>query len=376
MIFFVRRAALGAALILIAMLTSLLPASGVLAGDREDAIEILDRWTAIRWGEDSIVWVVHYPEELVEPWVAAEAEKRRLRPDEAAAFRRSFMDDLRIGSTTPVMLSIHSFGGVPLNLSPLAKNIALIDSSGARISPVVVEKKLDGPLSGLVQGFVFFPRQEDENFRIALRGIVPNQETIFSFGGAGGINTAEVPETRRGGAPRAGGESGEVVVKIPTTREPPRSTEPAPPVDEPEFSTEGEVYEPTAPPTPPPVPEPEPEPEIDLSDLLPGSSDGLPVPAQDSRGALDAFLKAWIAGDSDAMYSMLSEKSRERISRELFERDVMSGGFRSALRSGYKVNWVGDGARVTVARKMLFIRTMETKHIDFVMENGAARVVW
>jgi hypothetical protein len=31
---------------------------------------------------------------------------------------------------------------------------------------------------------------------------------------------------------------------------------------------------------------------------------------------------------------------------------------------------------VTVARKVLFVRTLETKQINFVMENGSARVSW
>jgi hypothetical protein len=76
------------------------------------------------------------------------------------------------------------------------------------------------------------------------------------------------------------------------------------------------------------------------------------------------------------MYSLLSSDSKERISKELFTREVMSGSFRNALRSGYKVNWTGNSARVTVAKKVLFVRTLETKKLDFVAENDAWRVAW
>jgi hypothetical protein len=88
------------------------------------------------------------------------------------------------------------------------------------------------------------------------------------------------------------------------------------------------------------------------------------------------YLRAWIDGDTDKMYSLLSTESQGRISKELFIKETTSGNFRSSLRSGYKVNWVGDAARVTVAKKVLFVRTLETKQINFVMENGSARVTW
>ncbi|MDR1482501.1 MAG: hypothetical protein LBI74_07745 [Synergistaceae bacterium] len=362
-----------------ALLLYLIMISCVSAGDSEDAIEILDRWTAFRWGDGSLAWVVHYPDELVEPWVSAESEKRRLRPDQAEEFRRLFVGELRIGSATPIMLSVHSLGEKPLNLSPLSKNIVLIDSSGKRVSPIVVEKKLDSPISGLVQGLVFFPKQENRNFSIGLRGLVPNGETVFSFDN-GSINTASQFEAEE---PRPASDgTREVVVKIPTARrEPPAAPKPE---NESEFSTDSETYQPTTPvvPEPQPIEEPreeEPPPEEKSADRIPSVFEAEVTPIQpryQSRQVLEDFLRAWINGDVERMYSMLSSVSRDKISKELFERGVMSGGFRNALKSGYKVNWVGDNARVTVARKVLFLRSMETKQINFVTEDGSARVDW
>jgi hypothetical protein len=304
--------------------------------------------------------------------VNAESEKRRLRPDQAEEFRRLFVGELRIGSATPIMLSVHSLGTTPLNLSPLSKNIVLIDSSGKRVSPIVVEKKLDSPISGLVQGLVFFPKQESENFSIGLRGLAPNSETVFSFD-SGTINTTpqfEVKDTRP-----LSDDTREVVVKIPTTKR-----EPAPqPKNESEFSTDSETYQPTTPVIPDPLPIEEPQEEEESADLIPSVFEAEVSPIQPryvSRQVLEDFLRAWIAGDVDKMYSMLSSTSRDKVSKELFGRDVMSGGFRNALKSGYKVNWSGDNARVTVARKVLFLRTMETKQINFVTEDGSARIDW
>ena len=370
--------------ILSALLLFMLMTPRADAGNMDDAIEILDRRTSFRWGDGSLAWVVHYPDELVDPWVNAESEKRRLRPDQAEEFRRMFVNELRIGPTTPIMLSILYHGAPSLNLSPLSKNIVLIGSSDKRVSPIAVDKKLDGPISGLVQGFIFFHKQESENFSIGLRGLVPGRETIFSFD-SGTINTTsrfEANDTRP-----ASDDRREVVVKIPTTKREP-AAQAVRSKDESEFLTDSDVYQPTAPVVP--------EPQVpgggqdDASGLALESADLTPpVPDADvtpdvtpiepllgSRQVLESFLRAWIAGDAGRMYSMLSSVSRDKISRELFERDVMSGGFRSALRSGYKVNWVGDSARVTVARKVLFLRTMQTKQINFVTEDGAARVDW
>ncbi|MDR3075891.1 MAG: hypothetical protein LBU26_01220 [Synergistaceae bacterium] len=344
------------------------------ADDRKTAFDILDAWTCVRWGEDNIAWVVHYPEELVDPWVSSEAEKQKLRPEQADELRKSFSEELRIGSATAVLLYVYGYGASPVNLSPMGKNIALIDSSGKRVSPIVFEKKLDGPISGLVQGFIFFPLQADKNFRIAVKGLIPDRETSFAFseaaGGGGSIATLP-PESVATTTKRTAAPEREVVVKIPTRREPAeKPEEPMPPepgaIETPEFGDTGEVF----PPTEPVVPEPAAAPK------LPDEEKKQDAPKLAPRQVLEIYLKAWIDGDVDKMYSLLSAESQGRVSRELFARDVASGNFRSALRSGYKVSWTDDSARVTVAKKVLFVRTLETKQINFVMEDGSARVSW
>ena len=337
--------------------------------DRDRSLEILNRWTSIRWGEENLAWVVYYPEALIEPWINAEAERRRFRPDQTEAYRKAFMDELRIDSTTPILLSVQVLGATPLDLSPLADNIALIDEAGRRVGPMVIEKRLDGPLQGLVQGFVFFPKQNSENFYIVIKGLVPERETVFTFDGA--VQGAGTIATTTGERETTISEPPieEVIVKIPTT-EKPRPPQPEP-VSPPE-DAEPEIFEPTQPVVPqeqPPLQEPPIQQELPQP-VIRG-------PILSPRQVLDIYLKAWIAGDMDRMYELLSTESQERISRELFDREVSSGGFRNLLKSGYKVTWLNESsAKVTVARKLLLMRSLESKQIDFVEEDGSARVSW
>ena len=348
------------------------------ANNREDALRILDEWTSLRWGDDNMAWVVHYPDELVDPWIAAEAERRRLRPDQAEAYRKAFTDELRIGAATAVMLSVQAFGPEPIKLAPVSENVVLIDAAGNRIKPMVFEKALDNPLMGLVQGFIYFPKQSDKNFRIAVKGLKGEGETLFAFNApeAGGFITttaaAKPPET-------TASQGKEVIVRIPSTK--PEKPPETPKEPEPEFSlVEAEVFQPThpadAPPgiggalgdageeafTLPPVQEPQ----------YPTSPTVKLAPKQ----VLDIYLRAWIAGDTDRMYELLSGESQGKISKELFDREVLTGGFRAALKSGYKVTWSGESAKVTVARKILLVRTLESKQINFVLEDGTYRVSW
>jgi hypothetical protein len=264
----------------------------------------------------------------------------------------------------------------------MGQNVVLVDSFGRRISPIVFERKLDSPISGLVQGFIFFPLQTNKNFSVAMKGLVPNKETSFTFSGTSRAENAIVIATATPTSTVSDTIASlhsdnqpqrEVVVRIPTRRVeeppdmPPVSIQQEPiAIDMPDFDDDGgEVFPPTEPIMPPPFLEPF---------EIPVIADD--TPRLTSREVLEIYLRAWIDGDAEKMYSLLSTESQGRISRELFAREVTSGGFRGGLRSGYKVNWVGDSARVTVAKRILFVRTLETKQINFVMEDGSARVSW
>ena len=47
-----------------------------------ETIRILERWTSAHWGRDCFVWVVHYPRDLVEPYVESEAIKNNMTDSE------------------------------------------------------------------------------------------------------------------------------------------------------------------------------------------------------------------------------------------------------------------------------------------------------
>jgi hypothetical protein len=337
---------------------------------------MLDRRTAVRWGDDNLTWVVHYPDEFVDLWVKSEAARQRMRPDQEEAYRKSFTEELRTGAATTVMLSVHAFGQSPISIAPFSKNITLIDSSGRRLSPIAFEKRLDSPLSGLVQGFVFFPRQSDENFAIAVKGLISGKETIFSFAGDS-ARTASINTGPSGNGENPSSSSArETVVRIPTPKapQPKRPEAPKPPVPEaPEFSSDAEVFPPTR-------PGPEPAPQADIKPEVPAAAPDTPRPAEspklDARQVLELYLKAWMDGDADRMYSLLSSESQGRVSKDLFARDAMSESFRRGLKEGYKVDWSGGSAKVTVAKRMLFMRALDSRQIKFIEENGSARVSW
>lgn len=375
----IRRTAAAAALIVSSLL--LYPTSASCANAARDrSLEILNRWTSIRWGEENLAWVVYYPESLIDPWVSAEAERRRFRADQTAAYRAAFVDELRIDSTTPILLSVQVLGSKPVNLSPLADHIWLVDASGRKIRPMVIEKNLDGPLQGFAQGLIFFPKQASENFQIVVSGLVPERDTIFTFDGAASgettILTAAGEPSRTISAPP---EEEEVVVKIPTTSKP-KPEPPKEPEKELEVGQEGETFQPTKPYVPEPEQPQQPQ-QPDYAEMPPLPRETFEEPRRETlprmapKQALEMYLRAWVSGNTERMYQMLSEESKSKISEELFSREVAGSSFRNLLKAGYKVTWTDEmTAKVTVSRKFLLMRSLESTTIRFVTEDGTARV--
>jgi hypothetical protein len=358
-----------------------LSCSVTFANDRSVARALLDQRTAFRWGDDNLAWVVHYPDAFVDLWVKSEAEKQRMKPDQEEAYRKSFTEELRTGAATTILLSIHAFGQSPFNITPLSKNIALVDSSGRRVNPIAFEKKLDGPLNGLMQGLVFFPRQKDDNFSIIIKGLIREGESIFSFtGSTSAVNiTTASPAGNLTPPQPLDPKVKETVVKIPVTKpsppKPPQPPEPPKQSQEEESSASGEIFPPTTPqpPRPPAIQTPD---GSGLPEETPEPKRAPKTGGLSQKQALDMYLRAWIDGDVDKMYSLLSDESKSKVSKELFARDTMSDSFRKGLRAGYKTDWSGDSARVIVSKKILFMRTLESKQINFVEEDGSARVSW
>lgn len=115
---------------------------------------ILDGRTAFRWGRDFLVWAVHYPEDVVEPWVRASTGGAG---DPTGKTAEEFRTSLKMDESTPVLLSFHSYTERTLELKPLSERFFLKTSNGERLAPTSYDSLFDSPVTGLVQGLVFFP---------------------------------------------------------------------------------------------------------------------------------------------------------------------------------------------------------------------------
>lgn len=329
-----------------------------------DATAILERWTSFHWGRDCLVWVVHYPEELVEPWVEAEAARGGLSGAEREDYKKAFMSELRMDAAEPFLLTIYAFGPRPLDFGGFAAAVNLVSSDGARLKPLSYERKFDEPLSGIVQGLVFFPKQPDKDFSVAIKhlGVVEEQLFSFNISQEGSSAVASLPE----------GPKEVVVVDLP----------PAPKKDPPKPKPPAEPERPLPP--PPPVVQP-----VELAELQPRPApEPMPLPPAESDPGekvifitrdktLEKFVRYWIGGETAKMYALLSSATRTLLDEGEFARQVAATGLRPSLKDGYKVQWLeGDRAKIITAQKMLLFRTLRSKGVSLIKEDKIWKVTW
>lgn len=357
---------------------------------QEPALEvarILDAWTSFRWGQDCLVWVVHYPQELVDPWVRVEGSRQGFSPYEMETSAQSFRKSLRMDEALAFLLSVYNFGSRPVQLGPVEKRLFLELPDGRRIAPLSFEERLASPIEGLVQGLVFFPRQE-EAFSLVLTGLGPAPETRFDFAGR-----------------VSGGEIEELVVELPPLpQEPQKAPSPPDPVVAPSPAVASPpVGEPST--TSDPAFEPPPPFLLLPSDPLPlkteatvaapdeevppvvASEEPLEVPAAEvaekeppfrsREETLETFLRLWSAGETGPLYRLLSDESRLLVSEETFAREALSRSFRLSLRDGYRTTWLDENkVKVTAAQKLVFVRVLQSETFRLVRQEGGWRVVW
>ena len=354
-----------------------LPHSSHALDASDETIRILERWTSSHWGQDCFVWIVHYPDEIVDAWTESEALRSGMSDSERERFRRNFINELKLDSSETFLVSIYSFGARPVNLSPVRDNISLLSSTGERIKPTRYDNSLDNPSSGVIQGLVFFPKQSNKDYVIALNGM-GRSERIFSF-------TPPEPV-----APPKEEKKPEVVVVNVPKREPAVKSRPKP--------------KPTPPPPPPAIP-PRPiqpifqEESSDMAEFVKsvrerGSNDvnvrsnppALTTARQSNidnayvsrENVLRKFLMLWSNNSPNEMYDMLSEHSKKIISRENFAREIAKdSGFRSGLKSDYRIDWVGEErAKVITTRKTLVFKSVVTRTLGVTREGSSWRIVW
>jgi len=357
--------------------------------------EILERHTVFHWGEDCLVWMVHYPQELVDPWVALESEKRGLSPEERAQYRASFVRDLRLGEMEPVLFTVYVFGDSPVSFHPFKERVLLVEASGD-VPPLSVESKLDGTLTGIVQGLVFFPKQVGGNFTVKVRPGDAPEFLSFAFKSA-------PEEPRQAASPDAPVQV--VVAQVPPLPSP--VSTPVPPEKPSRRALSPSPIKPTPTVEPPPdflvLPPvatlgPSPAPAVEVAGPLspegvfpsplsedpksssPGGKEGVGAkesPSPEKERLVENFLKLWVAGEGEKMYALLSEQSRTLMNAKDFASQARQHSFRWALRDGHRLAWIdGETVRVSAAQKLLVMRVLKTHILRLVREQGGWRVVW
>ena len=367
-----------------------------------ETIRVLEQWTVSHWGRDCFVWIVYYPKELIEPWVEAEVLRVGMSEAERRAYRDTFVSELRMDKAEPFLVPVYSFGARAVSLAPVSDNILLVTAAGERVRPVRYDTNLDQPLRGLVQGLVFFPKQRNTDFAVAVKGMGGYDERLFSFA------PAASPEEWDGGAIPASEETKTVVVELP--KKPASRKVSVRPVKPPKPAEHPAV--PMAP--PPSVPRPIPpllaedsgdmalfvesvrdrgasldRGEADRTDKKESASpETLEAPEKPEKNAQSAyvsreqvlrrFLTLWADNRPDEMYAMLSAESRKMLSSENFARETAKAAdFRAGLKDGYRIDWVGEErAKVITDRRFLMFRSLVVRTLGVTREGSSWKVVW
>lgn len=347
----------------------------------ERAASILEKSTSFHWGRDCLVWLVHYPEELVGPWIDADPKTEGYTEEQRAQYRRSFKNQLRMSDSEPFLVTIYNFGSAPLKVSPLSDYLYMIDSDDNRVALVSYEKKLDQPISGIVQGLAFFPIQEGP-FKLLFKGLGVRPEQVFAF---------PVFENRSDVAVKSPStEVKDHVVELPLVdvdkkTSASRKVEKKHPVKE-EVVAEVKkpvpsVEEPPAWLGPGPVLTPEKEEKPVLiaksTDVSPEKSVEEKSPEKSRDVALKDFLSAWAKGDFEVMYKMLSSEMTSKQSLDEFSARAEKSPIRWNLSRGYKLTWLDPKrVKVSVAQKLVLIRVLQSEVLTMKIENGRWRFAW
>ncbi|MDR1741293.1 MAG: hypothetical protein LBR38_05530 [Synergistaceae bacterium] len=390
----------------------------------EETIRILEGETVFHWGRDCLVWVVHYPESLIAPWVEAEAQRSGMSEAQRIAFRSDFVSRLSLGSAEAFLFTVYAFGR-SVNLSPLSDNVALIRPDGTRVKPIRYDRTLDGSVSGVAQGFVFFPKQ-DGSFALAVRGMGVHDERLFAFDGAlpPPVVVVEVEPEEEDDVvivdlPSAPTKEEKAVAKA-EVKEAPKPPKPKPAAADKKAKAPGptgpvEIERPT-PPTPPPMPtvtiEPEDEGEEtqsmaefvealrnrkrpaavsgdagDVSDTADtggttASSNSAEAERQASYISRDRtvrkFLSLWVENKPDEMYRMLSAETQRRVPLERFTIETRGASdFRAAVGDGYTLEWPSiDRVKVVAVQRLLVLRVLIERSFGLTREDSEWKIVW
>ena len=332
------------------------------ASPMEDVVSTLENWTSFHWGKDCFIWIVHYSDEIIGPWVDAEAIRAGYNETQKDEYSKAFISELRLDEAEPFLVSIYAFGLNPLEFKPFGDKISLMNSEGDKLKPMSYERVFDNPISGMVQGLVFFKKQSNKNFSLSLRGTGVFDERIFSFQNQDGNAVYDI-------APIVASNSRKedlIVIDMPPAR---------PPAKEEIKKNEDLEVIPIVIEENPKIEDSTASVENEIDQQIKQDSDNLYISKEKT---LQNFINSWIANDIPAMYGMLSVESRKMYSLESFEKEVRkSADFRRGLLSGYKINWLGEErARITTTKRLLVMRTLINRTLGVIRIGKEWLIVW
>jgi hypothetical protein len=358
--------------ILFALCTSL------FASPAQEVASVLDKWTSFHWGDDCFVWIVRYTEDLAEPWADLAVEKGAVSREDRDSYVKSFKAELDMSTREPLLVSITSFSGSPLQLESFGEKIYILDSAGKRTGPDSYDESFDKPVKDNARGLVFFPVQEGP-FRVVIKGLGLADGGRFDFPGFEGIQPDSVSSGMDAAQPgrSSTGLTEGVIVISPSERyiEEQENVSVSEPGEKDTEIVTGSL-------------EPSDEPEESGSDGKSSSATGkekAPENETEERGnlykskdlLLKAFLESWISGDYEKMYSLLSESSKKRVSRAVFTRNNMQSPFRIILMNGYTYKWEDDATAVVSSKSELGImQGLSSKKIKVTREGNGWSVLW
>ena len=337
------------------------------ASPMEDVVTTLENWTSFHWGKDCFIWIVHYSDEIIDPWVDAEAMRAGFNEIQKDAYSKSFISELRLDEAEPFLVSVYAFGPSPLELRPFGDNISLLNSDGDKLKPLSYERVFDNPISGMVQGLVFFKKQSNKNFSLSLRGTGVFDERIFSFENQDRSIDRNIDRNTVYENPPivASNQRQEdlIVIDMPPVRPPVREEinkpEVIPVVIEENIRVED---------SPASI-------DDEIDKLINRDTDNLYTSKEKT---LQNFINSWIANDIPAMYGMLSVESRKMYSSESFAREIRKAAdFRRGLLNGYKIDWIGEErARITTTKRLLVMRTLINRTLGVIRIGKEWLIVW
>jgi len=146
-----------------------------------DMKDVLKRWPKTlqyrdQMGSELDVTVTYYSAEYIEALVKMEADKNLWTADEMENYKYELLQMLRLDEYIPIFVEFDNRGPA-MHMAPFDRQIHLL-LDGDKYSPVEYDKRFNFKLLGKRDGFVFFPRFDENTGESLLEGVKRAKVTI------------------------------------------------------------------------------------------------------------------------------------------------------------------------------------------------------